>query len=238
MKINVHKVSRSSIEEGHIQTQNGAFLTEAVDVQPYGFAHHVPDEAMSVVCCMEGDIAKRYALINFLEEVPYGLEAGEVALYSQHGQVLYYKEDGTVHLEAKGKLSLHSDEEDLYSLLKDLLTAIKGITTEKIDTVVSGSATSPTPSTALTISGASGKNPGVGLSSDSTQKLDEIAQRLDKLLQKGEKPQSVEQQEQKKEEAQSKAAASSAEDSAGKTTENPEKKVRRIATFELTLEDN
>ena len=115
------------IEDGNIQTnplrgvRHGDFITESIDVQTqkiYGLLLHcMPDNAMSVVCRMEGDSAQRYALINYIPQVPYGLEAEEVALYSNHGQVLYYKEDGTLHLEAAGKISLHSDEEDLYSLL-------------------------------------------------------------------------------------------------------------------------
>ena len=203
-RISAHAVSRSTIEDGNIQTKYGDFITESIDVQPYGFLHCVPDNAMSVVCRMEGDSAQRYALINYIPQVPYGLEAEEVALYSNHGQVLYCKEDGTLHLEAAGKISLHSDEEDLYSLLKDLIGVIKGLTTDKIDTKVNGGSVALAPSGTSPIAGAKGKNPGVGLSAESGDKLDKIAERLDKLLQKGEKPQSVEQQQQKKYEAQKK----------------------------------
>ena len=49
-RIAAHTVSRSTIEDGNIQTKYGDFITEAIDVQPYGFLHCVPDNAMSVVC--------------------------------------------------------------------------------------------------------------------------------------------------------------------------------------------
>ena len=233
-RLSAHAVSRSTIEDGNIQTQYGDFITEAIDVQPYGFLHCVPDNAMSVVCRMEGESAQRYALINYIAQVPYGLEAEEVALYSNHGQVLYCKEDGTLHLEAAGKISLHSDEEDLYSLLKDLIDVIKGLTTDKIDTKVNGGSVALAPSGTSPIAGAEGKNPGVGLSAGSGDKLDKIAERLDKLLQKGEKPQSVEQQQQKKYEAQKKALedAQSGEDK-GRAKSKPEE--QKTGVFELTL---
>ena len=79
---------------------------------------------------------------------------------------------------------MHNEEEDLHSLLKDLLGAIKDITTDKINTKVNGGLVVLAPSGSVPIAGASGNNPGVGLSPASTQKLDEIAQRLDKLLKK------------------------------------------------------
>ena len=126
--------------------------------------------------------------------------------YSQHGQLIHYKDDGTLHIEAPGKLSLHSKEEDLYSLIKDLLSAIKELKTAPIDTQVNGGSVALASSGTAPIAGASGTNPGVGLAQSSSQKLDEITQRLDKLLQKGEKPQSAKEQEEKQEKALQKLA--------------------------------
>ncbi|MEM9424977.1 MAG: hypothetical protein AAF975_09360 [Spirochaetota bacterium] len=146
-------------------------------------------------------------MLGYTEALPYGLETGEVALYSEHGQVLFLKDDGSVHLEAAGKVSIHSDQEDLYSLLKELLGVIKGLQTAQIDTQVNGGSVTLAPSGTAPIAGASGTNPGVGLAASSTQKLDQVARRLDKLLQKGEKPQSAEKQERKREEALRQAKA-------------------------------
>ena len=162
---------------------------------------------MSLVLRPDGT-QSRLSLLGYTEQNPYGLEQGEVVLYSEHGQVLHYKDDGSLHMEAAGKISLHSDQEDLYSLLKDLLAVIKGLTTAKIDTQVDGGKVVLAPSGTSPITGAAGTNPGVGLSPDSSQKLDEIAQRLDKLLQKGETPQSAQQQEQKREKEQQRVAQS------------------------------
>ena len=205
-KASIHQVSRNTPENGCIQTKRGSFVIETKDTQPYGLQRHLPEQAMSLVLRPDGTQG-RLSLLGYTEQNPYGLEQGEVALYSEHGQVLHYKDDGSLHMEAAGKLSLHSEDEDLYSLLKDLLTVIKGLTTAKIDTQVNGGKV-VVPGGSSTVVNAAGTNPGVGLSPDSSQKLDEIAQRLDKLLQKGETPQSAEHQEQKREQEQQKVAQS------------------------------
>ncbi len=235
MKVSVHKVSRSSLEENCIQTQNGSFSCETQDLQPYGLQRHLPTESMAVVLQSDNQ-SRRSGILGYIEKL-YELKEGEVLLYSEHGQVLYYKDDGSLHLEAAGKLSLHSDEEDLYSLLKDLLTAIKGLTTAKIDTEVNGGSVA-VPGGSSTVAKAEGTNPGVGLSQNSSQKLDEIAQRLDKLLQKGKKPESAQkqqEQQQKREQQQQKVAQNTEEQQQSQKDKGKQDKANKIGVFELEL---
>ncbi len=68
--------------------------------QPYGLLRHLPSDSMSLVVKADGE-ERRIAVLGYRKEVPYGLEEGEVALYSSHGQVLYFKDDGSIHLEAR-----------------------------------------------------------------------------------------------------------------------------------------
>ncbi|MEM9423630.1 MAG: hypothetical protein AAF975_02430 [Spirochaetota bacterium] len=222
MKMSVHKVSRSQPDGGKVQTQRGGFISETMDAQAYGLQRVLPEESMAIVLQPDAENG-RYAVLGYTEALPYGLETGEVALYSEHGQVLFLKDDGSVHLEAAGKVSIHSDQEDLYSLLKELLSVIKGLTTAKIDTTVTG-----------TLDGSSvkgsGSNLGVGLAASSTQKLDQVARRLDKLLQKGEMPQSAEKQERKREEAQQKTAALNQS-----SQNNKQPQTKAVGAFELKL---
>lgn len=229
MKMSVHKVSRSQPDGGKVQTQRGGFISETMDAQAYGLQRVLPEESMAIVLQPDAENG-RYAVLGYTEALPYGLETGEVALYSEHGQVLFLKDDGSVHLEAAGKVSIHSDQEDLYSLLKELLGVIKGLQTAQIDTQVNGGSVTLAPSGTAPIAGASGTNPGVGLAASSTQKLDQVARRLDKLLQKGEKPQSAEKQERKREEAQQKTAALNQS-----SQNNKQPQTKAVGAFELKL---
>lgn len=227
-KITQHQVSRPAPQNGRIQTRRGEFVSEVQELQSYGLQHHLPEGAKSINLKPEGE-AGRLSILGFAGN-PYGLEEGELALYSEHGQVLYYLEDGTIHLEAAGKLSIHSDEEDLYSLLKDLIEAVKGLQTAQIDTQVNGGAVALAPSGSSPVVNAAGTNAGVGLNAQSSQKLDEIAQRLDKLLQKGKKPPTAEEQEhQREQEAEHKTAEGQANKAEPKNEETPANQTKYVS---------
>ena len=141
----------------------------------------MPEDAKLIMVEPDGE-PNRLVLLGYTSK-HLALNEGEVALNSEHGQQIYLKEDGTLHIEATGLLSLQSKEEDLYSLLKDLLAAIKSLQTAQIY----GGTGLFAPRGPV-----SGTIGNIGISPQSSQKLDDIAQRLDKLLQKGEKAEAEE----------------------------------------------
>ncbi|WGK69444.1 hypothetical protein P0082_00890 [Candidatus Haliotispira prima] len=212
-RITEQQVSRPALSEKRVQVSYGEAATEVPEVMPYGLQHHLPAESHSLVVSPENENLS-LALPGYIANEPHGLEQGEVALYSEHGQVLYYKDDGSLHLEAAGKVSIHSDQEDLYNLLKDLLEIIKNLTTAPIDTQVKGGSVSGGSVT------GNGNNPGVGMSADAKTSLDQIADRLDKLLQAGEKPQTAEEQEKKQEKKQKEEQAKQKEEETSSDNED------------------
>lgn len=94
-----------------VELLRGQVVDEVEQAQPYGLRSAVPEGMESVAVGIGGSSA-HWVLVGDLDRTfaPSGLKAGEVVLYSQHGQSILFKGDGSIEVSAPGQVRIESEK--------------------------------------------------------------------------------------------------------------------------------
>lgn len=99
----VIELVQDELDEQGVQVRlvSGDLLDDVRHAQPYGLTAHPPPDSDGIFLSVGGARSSGVVVcVGNREFRPRGLAQGEVALYSQHGQVLLLKADGSVELPA------------------------------------------------------------------------------------------------------------------------------------------
>lgn len=93
-----------------VELLRGQVVDEVEQAQPYGVRSAVPEGMESIAVGIGGSSA-HWVLVGDLDRAhaPTDLDAGEVVLYSQHGQTIRLQADGSVQIDAPGEVFVRSE---------------------------------------------------------------------------------------------------------------------------------